>query len=108
MQGVIERTVGVADESLSEAEPSKNRRKPDQEGFIQALAAAGVVLLLGRPFAGLLLGALALLPVVVFSAALSSLGLDPLPNSVNAKLPDPAAEEAGLLMGLANTFRFNI
>jgi len=78
------------------------------EGLALALAAAGVVLLLGRPFAGLLLGALALLPVVVFSAALSSLGLDPLPNSVNAKLPDPAAEEAGLLMGLANTFRFNI
>ena len=78
------------------------------EGLALALSAAGVVLVQGRVRAGLGLGALALLPAIAFVGTLTALGLDPLPNSVNAKLPDPAAAEAGLLIGLVTTFRENI
>ncbi len=58
------------------------------EGLALALAAGGVVTILGRFGAGVGLASLGLLPVVVFSAFLVSLGLDPLPNSVVAKLSD--------------------
>ncbi len=78
------------------------------EGLALALSAAGVVLVQGRPRAGVALGVLALLPVALFVGGLTALGLDPLPNSVNAKLPDPSEGDTGLLAGLATTFRVNI
>ncbi len=78
------------------------------EGLALALAAAGVVFALGRWRAGLGLGLLALVPVMAFVVFLSQLGLDPLPNSVNAKLPDPGADEAGQLSGLFGNFAANI
>jgi hypothetical protein len=78
------------------------------EGLALALAAAGVVTVQGRLGAGLGLGFLALLPAIAFVGTLTALGLDPLPNSVNAKLPDPSAAEAGLIAGVVTTFRENI
>ncbi len=74
------------------------------EGLALALAAAGVVFVLGWWRAGVMLGVLAILPVAAFTAMLSALGLDPLPNSVNAKLPDPAGGDTGVL----GNFRDNI
>lgn len=58
------------------------------ESLAPALAASGVVLLLGRKPAGIALGLIALAPVAGFAAYLLSIGLDPLPNSVMAKLSD--------------------
>lgn len=78
------------------------------EGLALALAAAGVVFVLGRWRAGLGLAVLALAPVAAFAVFLSLLGLDPLPNSVNAKLPAPGAEEAGVLAGLVGNFAWNV
>ncbi len=60
------------------------------EGLALALAAGGVVAILGRPGPGLGLMALAAFPAVLFAAFLLSLGLQPLPNSVIAKLGDTA------------------
>ncbi|MEO1536529.1 MAG: hypothetical protein AAFR73_02265 [Pseudomonadota bacterium] len=77
------------------------------EGLALALAAGGVVFLQGRPVAGLALGALAVLPVAVFVALLTSLGLDPLPNSVNAKLPVDASATEGFLAGIGSNIRVN-
>ena len=78
------------------------------EGVAMALAAAGVVFVMGKPLAGVLLAGLAALPVVVFVGALTALGLDPLPNSVNAKLPGQAAEHTEGFAGLLETFGDNI
>lgn len=72
------------------------------EGLALALAASGVVFVLGRTRAGIGLGLLAVVPVVIFIAALMALGLDPLPNSVNAKLPE--TEDAGVF----RNFRTNL
>jgi hypothetical protein len=58
------------------------------EGLALAMAAGGVVLVLGRPRAGLGLMVLGILPVAAFAGFLTSLGLDPMPNSVSAKLGD--------------------
>lgn len=62
------------------------------EGLGLALVAATVVALLGNLRSGIGLLFLALFPVAVFVAVLASLGLDPLPNSVVAKLSDSGAE----------------
>ncbi|NNU81323.1 hypothetical protein HMH01_12830 [Halovulum dunhuangense] len=56
------------------------------EGLAPSLAACGVLALRGRFGAGVMLGAMAVLPVLAFSAFLMSNGLAPLPNSVLAKL----------------------
>ncbi len=74
------------------------------EGLALALAAAGVVFLLGHTRAGLGLAVLAIVPVALFVGMLSMLGLDPLPNSVNAKLPDTGTGDGGIL----GNFRDNI
>lgn len=58
------------------------------EGVALGLAAGGAVAILGRVRAGVVLMVLAVLPVAVFAAGLVTLGLDPLPNSVLAKLAD--------------------
>ncbi len=78
------------------------------EGLALALAAGGVLLLMGRPVAGLGVGALAMAPVVLFTVILTRLGLDPLPNSVNAKLPNAQADESGFLGGALSNFNYNI
>ena len=65
------------------------------EGLGLSLVASALVMLLGNWRAGVGLFVLALLPVAVFAAALASFGLDPLPNSVVAKLSDTGG--AGLL-----------
>lgn len=62
------------------------------EGLGLALVAGAVVMLLGNLRSGIGLFFLALLPVAVFTAVLASLGLDPLPNSVVAKLSDTGGE----------------
>ena len=58
------------------------------EGLALGMAAGGVVAILGRPRAGAMLIALAILPAALFTGYLVALGLDPLPNSVMAKLDD--------------------
>lgn len=58
------------------------------EGVAIGLLAGGLFVMLGRPLAGLGLIALAILPVALFSGALVLMGLDPLPNSVIAKMGD--------------------
>lgn len=78
------------------------------EGAALALAAAGMVAVLGRPGAGFALACLAVLPVAMFAVWLTSLGLDPLPNSVNAKMPSQDSSSRGFLSGLGNTFAANI
>lgn len=81
------------------------------EGVALALAAAGTVILLGRFKAGLGLALLGLAPVLGFMGLLVSLGLDPLPNSVIAKLSDgtPDGENivariVGKLLGNMQTY----
>ncbi|MEQ9041479.1 MAG: hypothetical protein RIE24_24410 [Silicimonas sp.] len=62
------------------------------EGLALALAAGATVIVLGRPRAGLGLMCLAILPVAIFVVFLLGLGLDPLPNSVVAKLADTGGQ----------------
>lgn len=72
------------------------------EGLALALLASALVMRLGRVPAGLGLAVIAIAPVVGFAAYLMSLGLDPLPNSVVAKLGDQPG--GGVLYNLqANT-----
>lgn len=58
------------------------------EGLALVLLAGAVVMRLGRVPAGLGLILIGIAPVVGFAAYLMSLGLDPLPNSIMAKLGD--------------------
>lgn len=64
------------------------------EGLALALLAA-LAVTLRRPGPGLSLAALAVLPVALFTGFLVSLGLDPLPNSVMAKLRVPPQTDPG-------------
>lgn len=77
------------------------------EGLALAFAAGGVVLVLGRPLAGAGLIILGLAPVALFVGVLSALGLDPLPNSVIAKLSDQAHGTDGFLARAAGNFAAN-
>ena len=70
------------------------------EGVALALAAGGTVFLLGRKGAGLFFMGLGLLPVVAFMGFLMSLGLDPLPNSVIAKLSDGTPDGGNIVARL--------
>lgn len=58
------------------------------EGLALALLAGAIVMRLGRVPAGVGILLIGVAPVVGFAAYLSSLGLDPMPNSVTAKLHD--------------------
>ena len=58
------------------------------EGLAMGLAAGGVPLLFGRMRPGILLIVAAVTPIALFSGFLLALGLDPLPNSIIAKLGD--------------------
>jgi hypothetical protein len=78
------------------------------EGLALALLAAGVLVLTGRRGAGALAAALAVLPVAGFAVFLQSLGLDPLPSSVQAKLSEGAGGETGFLAGRIRTLARNL
>lgn len=60
------------------------------EGIALAVLAGAVVMRLGRVPAGVGLIVIGIAPVIGFAAYLLSLGLDPVPNSVTAKLFDQA------------------
>lgn len=75
------------------------------EGLALALAAAGVVTLHARLLPGLALGILAALPLLLFAWFLTTLGLDPLPNSVSAKLPVDTSGTDGFLAGVGLNIR---
>lgn len=78
------------------------------EGLALALAASGGVFLLGSRLAGFGLAMLALLPVLFFSGFLLSLGLEPLPNSVIAKLADAPGGDGSLLSRVWTRFSVNV
>ena len=61
------------------------------EGIALALAASGLVVLSGRARSGVALALLALAPLLIFAGLLSMHGMEPLPNSVMAKLGDTGA-----------------
>lgn len=67
----------------------------------EAVALSGIaclaMLLRGHVLAALAAGILALLPVALFGLFLMALGLDPVPNSVLAKIGLPRSDEIGLL-----------
>lgn len=77
------------------------------EGMAMAMTAGGVVALLGRPLAGIALACLAAVPFVVLAVGLGTLGLDPLPNSVTAKLPATHAETQGVIESARSTLTRN-
>lgn len=78
------------------------------EGLALAMVGAALVIAAGRRGAGLALVGAAILPAAGFMWWLTSLGLDPLPNSVMAKLGDGAGQRASLFQGFANSFVTNI
>lgn len=78
------------------------------EGLALGLLAAGVVTASGRWRAGLALGFLALLPMVLFSGLLLSIGLPPLPNSVVSKLALGVEEDQGLVIRVTATVLHNL
>lgn len=57
------------------------------EGLAVACLACAVLLLRGKVRTSILIGAMALAPVIIYMASMSAIGLDPTPNSVNAKTP---------------------
>ncbi|MEE9387935.1 MAG: hypothetical protein V3U96_04945 [Paracoccaceae bacterium] len=78
------------------------------EGLALALLACGVLFISGhRGRAGVGM-VLAVLPLAMFSGYLMSLGLDPLPNSIQAKQLIAAKADANMLQSLIAKFRNNI
>lgn len=71
------------------------------EGPALGFTAALVLALTGRRGAGAAVAVLALLPVLAFSGFLLSLGLDPLPSSVNVKLAEAAPASGFVAQRLA-------
>ena len=61
------------------------------EGLALGLAVAGVAALIGRTRVAVVLATLAIAPVLAFAAYLIGMGLDPLPNSIAAKMQDTGA-----------------
>ncbi len=77
------------------------------EGLALAILAAAAVMLRGRMGQGIRLFVLAVAPVAAFGVFLTSLGLDPVPSSVSAKLalPDePSNGVTGFLAGRLASF----
>lgn len=77
------------------------------EGLALALAACGVLVVRKRVTTGVVLGSLAVVPFAGFAWYLTSLGLDPLPSSVNAKLPVETSAAQDLLTEIGNNIRLN-
>ena len=71
------------------------------EGVALAGLAGLFVLAQGRIKAGLILGALSVVPLSVFAYWLTTLGLEPLPSSVSAKLVDPNTNDKGFVAIIA-------
>ncbi|MAM62708.1 hypothetical protein [Maritimibacter sp. UBA3975] len=67
------------------------------EGAALALLAAGALFFTGERRAGVTVAALGLLPLVLFAGLLVSLGLDPLPSSVQSKLAHGTSDAPGFL-----------
>ncbi|MEM6637506.1 MAG: hypothetical protein AAF667_16625 [Pseudomonadota bacterium] len=78
------------------------------EGLALALLAVGVLFISGRRVVGLSLGLAVVLPIAAFCAWLVSLGLDPLPNSVQAKLTSNADLEFNRMQRMLGSFWINI
>lgn len=78
------------------------------EGLALAVLAAGVLLITGARRQGLVALALAILPILGFCGFLLSLGLDPLPSSVQAKLVSNASHGIGFVARLFRTFSINL
>ena len=78
------------------------------EGLALALVGAGVIVLSGRIALGALATGLALAPIALFVWYLTSLGLDPMPNSVQAKLVGAQDADVGRLARTIGTFRLNL
>lgn len=74
------------------------------EGVALSLAAAGTVFLLGSRRSGIFLALAGIAPVALFAGTLLSLGLDPLPNSVVAKLSESSSGDASVLQRIADRF----
>ncbi|WP_224826547.1 hypothetical protein [Cognatishimia sp. MH4019] len=78
------------------------------EGLALALVGAGVLVISGRIAMGALATVLAIAPIALFVWFLTSLGLDPLPNSVQAKLVGAEDADVGRLARTIGTFRLNL
>lgn len=78
------------------------------EGLALALAAAGVVALLGRWRAGVGLGLLALLPAAAFAGFLMSIGLGPVSSSIEAKLGLQIQTDADPASWIVASIRVNL
>ncbi|MEM8629686.1 MAG: hypothetical protein AAGF74_00485 [Pseudomonadota bacterium] len=78
------------------------------EGLALSLLAAGVLFLLGRRGVSFFALALALIPIAAYSAWLVSLGLDPLPSSIQAKLTSNANADLSFLERRIGTFGVNV
>ena len=77
------------------------------EGLALSLAAIGIIALRGQLTAALLLAAGIVLPVVAFAGFLTSLGLDPLPGSVLAKM-QLVGRDLGLVERIFETLLRNL
>jgi len=78
------------------------------EGMALALVGVGLVVWQGKWAQGVALLALAVLPLVAFCWYLTTLGLDPFPNSIQAKLESNALVEMSRLTKLGIALMFNI
>ncbi len=78
------------------------------EGMALGLMAAFVVWRVKGPAPAILCGLLTLLPVVIFVLALNAMGLDPLPESVQAKLHANDTVDLGWVARFLAQFQVNI
>lgn len=78
------------------------------EGAALALAGGGAAVLMGHVRLGIALSLLAALPVALFSGFLISIGLEPLPNSVVAKLSEVSSGAAELHARIIAKFMLNL
>ena len=78
------------------------------EGLALALLASGVLFFHGAKRLAVLAAFLSLLPVLGFAGFLMSLGLEPLPGSVLAKMALSGQEELNILERLILKFRINL
>ncbi|NKB27724.1 MAG: hypothetical protein GKR99_09280 [Rhodobacteraceae bacterium] len=78
------------------------------EGLALVVLSIAILMSVGRWRLAVLGAALGLIPIAAFMGYLVSLGLDPLPNSVQAKLISDGEESISRLQRVIGTFRINI
>ena len=78
------------------------------EGVALSLLAAFVIFSCGEKRRGIMALALALVPILLFSSYLVSLGLEPLPSSVQAKIAGAIRNEVPLVLRVIATFLNNL